>query len=202
MVEKAIQRRVPIREGVLIDVGCGTGGLWHVLSKYFSGYVGADAVKYAGFPEILSFCKTELNAGRINLPDSAGDVVASVETIEHLENPRALVRELVRLAKPGGWVIITTPNQLSFSSLACLFLKGRFQQFQEGGEGGYPTHITALLEVDLVRIACENSLTDISVEFSNSGRVPFTAMHWPRFWPFRGRRFSDNLLVMGRRPTV
>jgi 2-polyprenyl-3-methyl-5-hydroxy-6-metoxy-1,4-benzoquinol methylase len=45
--------------------------------------------------------------------DDYADVVASVETIEHLENPRAFMRQLARVVKPGGVVIVSTPNQLS-----------------------------------------------------------------------------------------
>ncbi len=94
------------------------------------------------------------------MPDEAADVVAAVETIEHLENPRAFVRELVRLVKPDGWVIVTTPNQLSLLSLITLLIKHRFSAFQDVH---YPAHLTALLEVDLKRIAAE------CVEKSGSG---------------------------------
>jgi SAM-dependent methyltransferase len=199
-VENAISGRSSRRDGVLVDVGCGAGGLWQFVSGQFSTYIGVDAVKYDGFPEGGRFCKAEFNSERVDLPDGAADVVASIETIEHLENPRALARELVRLAKPGGLIIISTPNQLSFSSVACLLLKRQFQHFQEGGEGGYPTHISALLEIDLIRIARENSLTDIAIAYTNRGRIPFTGSNWPAMWPFRGRRFSDNLMVVGRKP--
>ena len=53
----------------------------------------------------------------------------SVETIEHLENPRAFVRELVRITQPGGWIVVTTPNQRSLVSLGALLLKGHFSAF-------------------------------------------------------------------------
>jgi 2-polyprenyl-3-methyl-5-hydroxy-6-metoxy-1,4-benzoquinol methylase len=200
MVQRAVNQRRSQRGGAIIDVGCGAGGLWQFLSKEFSTYIGVDAVKYDGFPEGGQFWKAEFNTEPINLPDGSADVVACVETIEHVENPRALARELVRLAKPGGWVIVTTPNQLAFSSLACLLLKRNFQHFQEGGEGGYPTHISALLEIDLIRIARENSLTDIAIDYTNHGRIPFTGMNWPAIWPFHGRRFSDNIMVVARKP--
>ncbi len=197
MVRQAIRLRRPERGGVLIDVGCGAGGLWSVLSDCFSRYIGVDAVRYDGFPETRQFFLAELNTARIGLGDGAADVVASVETIEHLENPRALMRELVRLAKPGGWIVVTTPNQLTWANLFCLACKGQFQQFQEGGVGGYPTHISALLEIDLVRMARENSLSDIAIVYSNQGRIPYTAARWPAFC--RGRRFSDNLALIARK---
>jgi 2-polyprenyl-3-methyl-5-hydroxy-6-metoxy-1,4-benzoquinol methylase len=200
MVQRAIRQRRPQHDGVVIDVGCGAGGLWQILSGQFQTYIGVDAVKYSGFPESGQFWKAEFNTEPISLPDGSADTVACVETIEHVENPRALARELVRLAKPGGWIIITTPNQLAFASLACLLLRRNFQHFQEGGEGGYPTHISALLEIDLIRIARENSLTEIAIDYTNRGRIPFTGMNWPAVWPFRGRRFSDNIMVVARKP--
>lgn len=200
MVQGAIHQRRPQHDGVVIDGGCGAGGLWQSLSGQFQTYIGVDAVKYDGFPENGQFWKAEFNSEPIDLPDHSADVVACVETIEHVENPRALARERVRLAKPGGWIIITTPNQLAFASLACLLLKRNFQHFQEGGEGGYPTHIFALLEIDLIRIARENSLTEIAIDYTNRGRIPFTGTNWPAMWPFRDRRFSDNIMVVARKP--
>src|SRR5439155_14510750 len=102
--------------GVLVDVGCGEGDLWAHVSDRFDQYIGIDAVQYAGFPCAGEFHSADLDDCGIPVPDAVADVVAAVETIEHLENPRALVRELVRVAKPGGWVLITTPNQLSLLS--------------------------------------------------------------------------------------
>jgi 2-polyprenyl-3-methyl-5-hydroxy-6-metoxy-1,4-benzoquinol methylase len=198
MVRRAIQARCPEQAGLLIDVGCGRGGLWSVVSDYFSRYIGVDTVRYEGFPDTQQFCLAELNTTRIDIPDGAADVVACVEAIEHLENPRAAMRELVRLTKPGGWIVVTTPNQLTWANLFCLVFKGQHQHFQEGGEGGYPTHITALLEIDMIRMARENSLSDIAILYSNHGRIPYTAKHWPAFC--RGRRFSDNLAVIARKP--
>ncbi|HIE94962.1 MAG TPA: methyltransferase domain-containing protein [Acidobacteria bacterium] len=100
------------------------------------------------------------------------DVVTAVETIEHLENPRALVRQLVRLAKPGGWILLTTPNQRSVLSLVTLLLKGQFSAFQDTD---YPAHITALLESDLRRIGSELGLTDAAIKYTGWGRLPLTS---------------------------
>jgi len=71
------------------------------------------------------------------------------------------MRSLVALARPGGWVLVTTPNQLSWLSLLCLVVKNRFAAFQDVH---YPAHLTALLEVDLRRLAREASLRDVSRE--------------------------------------
>ncbi len=86
----------------LIDVGCGTGGLSRALAGLVESYVGCDVVRYPGFPEGASFVQADLNRAPFPVPDASADIVACVETIEHLENPRMLARELVRMVRPGG----------------------------------------------------------------------------------------------------
>jgi SAM-dependent methyltransferase len=186
--------------GVLVDVGCGGGNLWPYVRPRFDRYVGADVVRYDAFPADGEFCQVDLDACRVPLPDHVGDVVAAVETIEHVENPRALMRELVRLTKPGGLVVVTTPNQLSFLSKLTLVVKNQFNAFQAAC---YPAHITALLEIDLLRMACECGLTETRTWFSEVGRVPGTAAHYPGWLArLRPRLFSDTVLMAARRPAA
>lgn len=197
MVANVLRERDAVDEGVLVDVGCGTGELWRQVGKRYSRYIGVDAARYEGFPDEGEFYQVDLDAGRAPLPDAFADVVVSVETIEHLENPRAFMRELVRLTKPGGQVVVTTPNQLSLLSLLTLVVKKRFSAFQDVH---YPTHLTALLEVDLRRIADECGLIDVQTKYSLQGRLVLTPWHYPlvlaRILP---RALSDNLLMVGRK---
>jgi len=184
--------------GTLVDLGCGTGQLHAQVRDVVSRYIGVDVVRYEGFPDEAQFVRCDLESGPVPLPSGSADVATAVEVIEHVENPRALVRELTRLVRPGGWVAVTTPNQLSALSLATLVVKHQFSQFQDGS---YPAHLTALLEVDLRRIAQESGLVDAACAFSLQGRVPLTARHWPapvaRLFP---RAASDNVLMIARRP--
>lgn len=196
MVSRALRER-RIEGGTLLDVGCGAGELWSFVNQRFEHYVGVDVVRYAGFPQSASFQQVNLETGRAELPDDYADVVAAVETIEHLENPRAFMRELVRLAKPGGLILVTTPNQLSLLSLLSLLVKHHFQAF---GAADYPAHLTALLEIDLRRIATECGLMDIEFEYSLRGRLVLTSRHYPSFLSrLSPRRLSDNLLMVGRK---
>lgn len=196
MVARALRARHDGR-GMLLDVGCGRGNLYEYVVHDFDRYVGSDVIRYDGFPGGAEFVGADLESGTVPLPTSSADVVAAVEVIEHLENPRAFVRELTRLVKPGGWVVVTTPNQLSFLSLVTLLVKHRFAAFQDVH---YPAHLTALLEVDLERIASEAGLLETSVEHSRSGRIIMTPWHYPaplaRAFP---RACSDNVLLIGRK---
>ena len=96
----------------LLDVGCGAAGLRPFVQALCDRYVGTDVVRHSGFPPDAEFLLANLDAGNVPLPDGSCDVVACVETIEHVENPRALMREMTRLVRPGGWLVVTTPNQL------------------------------------------------------------------------------------------
>jgi len=202
MVDRALAAR-GIAGGRLVDVGCGSAGLWRVLAPRFAAYCGLDAVRYQGFPIDAQFCQIDLdNVDGAAWPIAQGeaDVVTAVETIEHLENPWAFMRALVELARPGGWVVVTTPNQLSVLSLATLMIKSRFSAFQDAH---YPAHRTALLEIDLMRAASECGLQSVDVLYSHAGRVPLAPWHYPAalasWFP---RALSDNLLIIGRKPTA
>ena len=91
-----------LRGDLLIDVGCGRGKLWPRLRARFAKCIGVDAVRYPGLPPDIEFCESQLDACAISLPGEVADAVVCSETIEHVENPRALMRELTRLAKPGA----------------------------------------------------------------------------------------------------
>jgi 2-polyprenyl-3-methyl-5-hydroxy-6-metoxy-1,4-benzoquinol methylase len=183
--------------GALADIGCGTGALAREVAGRFAAIVGVDAVRYDGLPRDVTFLRADLDAERLPLNDESVDVAAAVEVIEHLENPRAFVRELTRITRPGGWIVVTTPNQLSALSVATLIAKGTFSAFQERD---YPAHRTALLEVDLRRIAAECGLADVDIEYTRRGRMPLTPWHYPAvIASVAPRRLSDNLAVIGRR---
>jgi SAM-dependent methyltransferase len=182
--------------GTLLDVGCGNGNLWPFVRELFVRYVGVDAVRYEGFPQDGSFVSGNLDLA-LNLPTESAEAVVAVEVIEHLENPRAFMRELVRVTKKDGWIVVTTPNQLSLLSLLTLVAKKRFNAFQDVH---YPAHLTALLEVDLIRIAQECGIGNIMIGYNHYGRLILTPWHYPkivaRTFP---RWLSDNLLIMGKK---
>jgi 2-polyprenyl-3-methyl-5-hydroxy-6-metoxy-1,4-benzoquinol methylase len=204
--EDAIYRAVCVAfdarraHGVLADIGCGTGNLWRVAHERFSRYIAVDAVRYDGLPPAADFRAADVDRAALPLADAEADVVAAVETIEHLENPRALFRELARVVRPGGVIVVTTPNQRSLLSLATLLMKGRFSAFQDNA---YPAHITALLEVDLRRIASECGLEDVTVSYTHRGRMPLSSAHYPaalaRVFP---RALSDNIVLTARTPAA
>lgn len=183
--------------GVLADVGCGTGRLWTRLRGRFSRGIGIDAIRYDGLPHDMEFRVADFDTLALPAGDGEADVVAAVETIEHLENPRGFVRELARITRTGGLVVITTPNQLSALSLLTLATRQQFSAFQDNT---YPAHRTALLETDLRRIASECGLQQVEVRYTGHGRIPLSASHYPRTLSRRlPRLLSDNVVLCARK---
>ncbi len=182
----------------LLEYGAGQGHLIQRLQK--SGFAqqisGADIMpRPDGLPAEINWMQADLNLP-LALPDSSFDVILSTEVIEHLENPRATLREFFRLLRPGGHAIITTPNQESLRSLLSLALTGHFVDFSDSC---YPAHITALLKKDLTRICAEAGFSPPQFFYTDRGGIPKRpVISWQQvsFGLCKGRLFSDNIIAL------
>jgi 2-polyprenyl-3-methyl-5-hydroxy-6-metoxy-1,4-benzoquinol methylase len=182
----------------LLEYGAGQGLLIQRLQG--SGLVkqisGADIMpRPDGLPAEIEWTQADLNLP-LALPESAFDLILSTEVIEHLENPRATLREFSRLLRPSGHAIITTPNQESLRSLLSLALAGHFVDFLDGS---YPAHITALLRKDFTRICVEAGFSSPQFFYTDHGGIPKRPLiSWQQvsFGFCKGRLFSDNMIVL------
>ena len=178
-------------DSMILDLGGGAGHFASTLINYFEQ---SHLIDFA--PTIQSkriICTScDLN-NSLPYSDNSFDAVVSLEVIEHLENPRHLVREIARILKVNGRCLITTPNQISLSSRLCLLLRGQFQQFQDSS---YPAHITALLPSDLLRITSEAGFSFRSITYTDDGRIPGTNLRWQVIPFLTGKWFSDNLAII------
>jgi SAM-dependent methyltransferase len=101
----------------LLDIGAGPGHLIGLLEKKF-GFT-STAVDYTDTLMKRPGQKVDivdLNKEGLPYPDDSFDVVTLTEVIEHLEHDRAVLREIHRVTKPGGLVVVTTPNILNLNS--------------------------------------------------------------------------------------
>jgi 2-polyprenyl-3-methyl-5-hydroxy-6-metoxy-1,4-benzoquinol methylase len=186
--------------GKVLDFGAGTGALTRQLATCgrFSAVAAADIMSR---PADLNaeWIEGDLN-DPLPVPAESFDTVIAAEVVEHLENPRAMARELFRLLKPGGLSIVSTPNNESWRSLLSLWLRGHHIAFLDGS---YPAHITALVRRDLHRIFTEAGFDAPQFRFTNDGGIPGTpTTSWQQasFGKLRGLRFSDNLIAISRKP--
>lgn len=185
----------------LMEFGAGSGDF--VCDLLRQGYTGtitcADIMdRPTAVPENIRWIQADLNHP-ISLPNGSFSAIVSTEVIEHLENPRFVFREFHRLLRPGGVLIVSTPNQESLRSLICLVFGGHFAGFLGRS---YPAHITALLHLDFERICAECGFAPPQFHYTNLGSLPkMPRIHWQdiTFGLLRGKSFSDNVVVVTRR---
>lgn len=112
----AIEAALPDRMTCALDLGCGQGDLLTLLAPRADKALGMDyspvmvetaAANLAEFPNVSVSCSP---AERLDLPDATLDAIILADVIEHLREPLVCLRECLRVLKPGGRVIITTPN--------------------------------------------------------------------------------------------
>ncbi len=106
-----ICRQVTDRRPRILDVGCGTGANLMMLSEY------GDAEGVDVSEDALSFCrerglqKVRLGAAE-ELPyeDGTFDLVTAFDVVEHIDDDLAGLREMRRVLRPGGRVLLFVPT--------------------------------------------------------------------------------------------
>ncbi len=97
--------------GKILDVGCASGTLTNKISKVFpkSEIIGVDVYKDAVrfgkkmYPHI-NFIKAD--AHRLPFENNFFDLIICYETIEHVKNPDKVLRELKRVSKNDGMIVV------------------------------------------------------------------------------------------------
>jgi|SRR5215216_6010055 len=95
----------------VLDLGCNRGYLLHSFLQHEKfDAIGADLVSYylkdarRDYGDIIKFVQTTPTT--IPLPNSSIDVVYTIDTIEHLSQPKELFAEVYRVMKPGGVFLV------------------------------------------------------------------------------------------------
>ena len=98
--------------GTLLDVGCGGGRLLNRMKKRGWRVEGTDFDAQATQKVTARYgIKTHVgDLAQCELPANSFDVITMSQAIEHLYDPAATLRECLRILKPGGLLVMTTPN--------------------------------------------------------------------------------------------
>lgn len=123
-----VERRVPLR-GVVMDFGAGPGYLTEKLlargARVYSVEFSPESAaalerRLAGRPGFLGARAASLD--RIPYDDASADLAILVEVVEHLDDAilTGALREVTRVLKPGGHLVVTTPNQEDLASAEIL----------------------------------------------------------------------------------
>jgi 2-polyprenyl-6-hydroxyphenyl methylase / 3-demethylubiquinone-9 3-methyltransferase len=127
----------PLKGKLALDVGCGAGLLCEPLSRLGAKVTGVDAA-----PENIEAAKAHAAQSGLEVDYRAGelaaqklgrfDLVTSMEVIEHVTDPAAFVAALAAHLKPGGLMILSTPNRTAASKLFLVEAAERLGQVPRG----------------------------------------------------------------------
>ncbi|MGA7730550.1 MAG: class I SAM-dependent methyltransferase [Chloroflexia bacterium] len=100
------------KPGKVLDIGCGRGLLLHKLRQRGWTPMGTElneeAATYAR--EQLGLPVTTQMVEEAGFPDGEFDLIILWHVLEHVQSPRAMLREVSRILKPGGTLLVAVPN--------------------------------------------------------------------------------------------
>src|SRR5512138_781709 len=172
----------------LLEVGCGAGNLLLQAAVPGSYPLALDLSRQA-----LTFVRSRLREATFGadapsgfactqavgeaLPFSAGsfDCVLLSEVIEHLDAPQISIGEAARVLKPGGRLLVTTPNYRSFWPL----MEWAVDRLNMAPKMAGEQHVSRFHPSSLRRMLVE---ADLNVEYSGSiyNLSPFLALVSPQ----------------------
>ena len=132
--EKVYELAMALPASNFLDLPTGYGALAERLLQAGKSVTGGDidVDKFRGtrnHPK-LNLQRVDLNEKLLPFAEGAFDVAISVEGIEHLQSQWNFVRNLHRALRPGGRLIITTPNILNIRSRLRYLMEGRYEHFK------------------------------------------------------------------------
>ena len=108
---KLFEPIVRFEDKTVLDLGCNRGYLLHSFLQHeqFTA-IGADLVSYylnearRNYGDHISFVQSTTTG--VPLPSNSVDVVYTIDTVEHLSQPREIFQDVFRILKPGGLFLV------------------------------------------------------------------------------------------------
>lgn len=193
----------------ILDAGCGEGAfIKKLLEKKYN--VSACDIHPENFRlQGIKCKKVDLN-GKLPYVNNEFDVIISLETIEHLEDPWNMIREIYRILKPGGFTLISTPNNEHILSRLTFALSGNFVYFWSKRYRQWNGHINPvfLWELEMIlgkigftvlkKVYNEGKLFPIFKPFFQKGKLYFGSPISVSYLP-KNSLFGENLIILAKK---
>jgi SAM-dependent methyltransferase len=160
----------------VLDAAAGQGHVGRRMAQLGYEVVSADLSFDPGQVFPGETVVADFNRG-LPFADRSFDGVVSVETIEHIENPWEFARELGRVTRPGGFVIVTTPNTTNVHSRALMLARGQIAWFRASHVDPLG-HITPIFPHLLREMMRRAGFSPQEVRFSEA-RLPWSYRRLP-----------------------
>jgi ubiquinone/menaquinone biosynthesis C-methylase UbiE len=150
--------------GVLLDVACGPGLVLEALAPGFDDIRGIDitramverARRRLAAAGVAHARVDEGSAYALPFPDGAVDVVVSRLALHHLEEPDAALREMARVLRPGGRLVVV--DLVASEDPAAAALHDALETLRD------PSHVRLLPETALRAAIAGAGFEDVAVE--------------------------------------
>lgn len=141
--------------GRLLDVGCGLGFLLSALDARWERH-GVEVSRYAG-ERAAEHARVHVGTlERAAYPAEHFDCVVLHHVIEHVDDPVSLIREARRVMRPGGWLVLGTPD---FDCAAARRFGPRFRLLHD------PTHVSLFTNESMHRFLRDHGFEIRRVEY-------------------------------------
>lgn len=185
IVSKVRQYAPPTRSGKALDVGSGAGVYLPVLAELFGEAVGIDTQEMmldyvrpltAKYPNLRVVAGDIANCG---LSPASFDLIICSEVVEHIADSQKAISQLHDLLKPGGILILSTPQRWSLLELMATiaYLPGIFSLVKliyRGQPLFDPGHINLMTEEQVMR-QLETAGFSIRERFKSGAYLPVVA---------------------------
>ena len=154
-----VVRRYVKPDDRVLDIGCGPGGFLAVLSRLGGEVVGIDIST-----EFVSACRDTIErlglrnaralcapAAELPFPDDSFDVVLLIDVLHHMDAVEPALREVKRVLRPGGRVLVFEPNKLNpLLYLMCVLDRNEWGLLRLGSARRYRALLGPHFEIESV----------------------------------------------------
>ena len=123
-----LREHVSLHDKQILDVGCGVGMYTSAFSRYSPHVFGVEIEHERAYEAQKHTTGVVVSPGeRLPFADNIVDVLFSHEVLEHVDDDSACAREMVRVTRPGGHIVIFVPNRLYIFETHGIYWQGQYR---------------------------------------------------------------------------
>ncbi len=117
------------KRGRILYLGCARGDYSIELKRIGYDVIAADAYGDFQYKNEIEFKICDVTK-KLPFPDKSFDYILLAEIVEHLKNPYFAMREINRVLRKSGKIILSTPNILNIKSRIRFLIEGSYEYFR------------------------------------------------------------------------